>query len=378
MEASKLLNVISDLVIESKDNEIGTLFSNLISHISTNQESLIIEAEKSLKEVMERSLVNSYSPSNIEILTKIGGLSYFGSSGLSHIRSILTSNGYNVAKTITDLQEYNKQRQAFLDVLVAAKESLTILNIETYYHDENIYEIGLLLPAEVTDNKIIHVSRELVKWDKIIKTLKELFGEEIDDTQISLVSNGSLQFFIDNSPAIGTCLAIIIDRILKVYKNLILIRQSRDQLKELGISAIEQKAIERHEKDYLNKEIDKISLEIVKEFASKAIESGRMNELKISVRGHIAYIAKSINSGITIEITPPEYKEPEILQQEETKDNKAEQKKVRTEYEKILRQVEIVNKSMETFREIGKIGSDVMKYLDSSDESKDELNDDLK
>jgi hypothetical protein len=64
-------------------------------------------------------------------------------------------------------------------------------------------------------------------------------GELTEDTEIELVSTGTLEFFINNSPVIGTALALTIEKIIKVYKNIVEIRQARQKLKELGIPLAE-------------------------------------------------------------------------------------------------------------------------------------------
>ncbi len=219
-----------------------------------------------------------------------------------------------------------------------------------------------------TKSKIINVTRELNKWDKVFKTFKELVGEPTDDTEINFVSNGTLEFFINNSPAIGTLLAFAVDRIIKVYKNIVEIRQTREKLKDLGLPAPEQKAIEKQEREHLSKELEKVSIELIKEFATKKIEGGRLNELKVAVKGHVIYMAKCVDNGITIEINPPNIEEPPELSEKETEDNKAEIKKAKIDYDKKLKQVEVIQKSMDTLKTIGKFGIDIGKFLTNGDE----------
>ena len=127
--------------------------------------------------------------------------------------------------------------------------------------------------------------------------------------------------------------------------------------------------------EYIEKTEDvqlRIMVDIVKEFAAKNIDQGRLNEIKIAMKGHVTYVAKCIDNGMTIEITPPEIAEPEILRKEETPENKNEIKKVKDGYEKTLKQIELVQKSMDTVKTIGNTGIDIVKLISDGEIPKDE------
>ena len=371
MDASKLKNVLADLTGDS-DKTITDTLNTLTNNISANQTTEISANFEKLKSYFTESVVNEYSPSNFEIFKSIDAVDYFGNTGLNKIESILNENSFNVQKTVTDLQAYAKKRTDFLALVKNTNSNLEKLNIDNHFHNDDVFEIGLLIPSELTKKKIKNLTKELNHWDKVFKTLKELTGESPDDTEINFVSNGSLQFFIENSAQIGACLAVAVERVVKLYKNIIEIRAAKEKLKELGVSTGEQKTIEKQEKELFNKEIEKISLELVKEFAAKNIDQGRVNEIKVALKGHITYIAKCIDGGMTIEVNPPEIEKPKELDDTATAEEKAENKKLKATYDKTLKQIEIVQKSMETIKTIGKTGVDIVKYLTDGEATDDE------
>jgi len=371
MDTSKLKNLLADLVTGSEKNIVDTL-ATLVSNIGANQSSEISDNLSKIKEHFNNSFVNNYSPSNTKVLEEIGALKFFGTSGFSQIEKILNESLYNVQKTVTELQLYLKKRNDFIALIKATNDNLEKLNIDSHFHSDDIFEVGLLMPKEFTQDKIVNITKELNRWDKVFKTLKELTGSSPEDTEINFISNGSLQFFIDNSPHIAACLAVTIERVVKLYKNIVEIRIAKEKLKELGISSGEQRSIEKQEKDLFTKEIEKISSELIKQFASKKIETGRMNELKIAMKGHVIYVAKCINNGMTIEINPPEIAEPDELEENDTKEDKDDYKILKNNYDKTLKQIEVVQKSMEAVKSIGKIGFDVVKLLSNEEIDTDE------
>ena len=90
------------------------------------------------------------------------------------------------------------------------------------------------------------------------------------------------------------------------------------------------------------------------------------------MKGHVLYIAKSIDKGLTIEINPPEITAPALSKDTDSEDKKAETKELRSNYERTLKQIEIVQKSMDVVKTIGKTGVDLVKLITSSEEGTDE------
>lgn len=368
MEIGKLYNILIDLNISSTDDKLQQNITNLSNYIINNNSEEIDKSLKVIEKLFNSSIVNNFVPSDLEILEKIKGLKFFGDYGYSEISKILTSQTFNTQKVYQELQEYINERQKFLTKLDELKKLFDFFEIQVQYPDEKAH-LGILIPEDYSNNTIPNITKELIKWDKVIKTFKELIGEDIDDTKIDYVSNGSLDFFIENSIEIAQIVSTTLLSIVTVYKKVTEIRTKREELKELGIPSSEQKTIEKHEKELINKEIDKISAELIKEFASKQIESGRLNELKISVRNQVLYMAKCVDNGITIEINPPTFdeKEPEQVKEEDAADVKKEKLAKIKEYTEKTKKLEIIEKSMDGIKTIGKLGLDISKYLTSGD-----------
>lgn len=365
MDASKLLRVLKDLT-SSDESSIQELLANLTSYIQSNNSENIASTIDELETEINIEAIIKYNQSDIEILEKIGGRYYFGGWGKYQLNNLLTDHSYDITKTVDGLIEYAKERKELTERITRVYDDLVELNIKVHEPIGDVFEIGLLMPTKYTHQKITFITKELNRWDKIFKTFKELTGETPEDTELNFVSNGSLQFFIDNSPEVAVCLAVTIERVVNIYKKIIDIRVTRLKLKELGISVIEQKLIEKQEKEILNKEIDKIALDIVKEFALKSIETGRANELKIAVKGHVAYIAKCIDGGMTIEINPP------VVDLTKNLSDKEDGKKLKTNYDKILKQIEVTQKSMNVLKSIGDTGIDIVKYLSDGEKEAEE------
>jgi len=358
-----LYNVILDLTNEEKADTLTTHLNSLVTSITANQAATIKETLDKIQEGTTTSATNTYSVSNLNILKELNGETYFGDQAFQAITDILTRNSFNISQTTTEIQAYSTSRTEFIATITSLKDAFKKLGFEPHYYDDETYEIGLLLPTSVTDNRVSTVTKELQQWNTIIKTLKELTGQGAEDAKISLLNNGSLEFFFTDSHTIALCISVIIERACALYKRILEIREVRERLKQLGGPKQEQTDIAKFEKETIDKEIDQISADIFNKFVTQKIEKGRLNELKIAVNGHIRYVAKAIDRGIVIEINTPDIAEPEILEETETEDNKKERSKADKEYKEKLAKIDVVKKSVQVVKEVAGLGGDVFKYL---------------
>lgn len=371
MEVTKLYNVILDLINEEKADILTTNLNSLVTSITSNQAVAIKETLTKIHEGTSNSVTNTYSVSNLNILKALKGETYFGDIGYKTIDDILTKNSYNISQTTTELQTYINTRAEFIAIITTLKDSFKKLGFEPHYYNDETYEIGLLLPVAVTDNKVASVTKELQQWNTIIKTFKELTGQGVEDAKITLVNNGSLEFFFTDTHAIALCISVIIERTCALYKKILEIREVRERLKQLGGPKQEQTDIAKFEKETIDKEIELISADIFSKYVNQKIEKGRLNELKIAVNGHIRYVAKAIDKGIVIEINTPDIDEPEILDEPDTDENKKEKAKAEKDHKEKIAKLDTIKKSVQVVKEVAGLGGDVFKYLTTGNTDKE-------
>lgn len=369
METGKLYNLLVDINNSTINSEIQSKIHLFASSI-LNKTPDINKYEQELNKLLT---VKAFEliPSDHEILEKIGGKKYFGFSAKEEIQNILKRSSYNIQQIYDDLQAYKNQREVFLGKISDAIETFEFFDIDMYFPVDN-FQIGLLLPSSYTnDNSVKNITKELNTWDKIIKNIKEVVGEEVEDTKIEFVSNGSLDFFFENSERVAHFLSSALCGVVLIYDKIKNIRQKRKELKDLGISTAEEKNIEKQEKDILNKDIDKLSNDLIKEFASKKIDTGRANELKIAINGHVKYLAKYIDNGVVIEINVPQNTEPEKIKEDDPESKRLEKEKKIKDYQQLKEKIDLIKKSMETVNTVQKVGMDLMKLLGYNDEDED-------
>lgn len=362
MESSKLHKLIYDIIKEETEIKLNEKINDLIVQIQQNQAQQIELTIREIKESLLFSFINSYSVSNLKVLQEINGTDFIGENAFHRIKTILELNSYNTSKIISELHEYVKSRSEFIETLTQIKVGFEKLEIPLHFTYED-YELGLLLPSNTEFNSIKGLNKELAKWDKSIKAYRELVGLGAEDTKITLVNNGSLEFYTENPEQVALCISFTLERLFKLYKNILEIRLAWKKLKDTGLPKTQEKAIKTHEKEVYEKEVDLIVSDLIKKFADKKIEEGRLNELKISIKGHTNYFAKCIDDGLVIEITPPEVHEPEIINEAETEENKKEKAKAKSDFEAKIETVKTIRDGLKAGKEIFSLGKEVFKML---------------
>lgn len=363
MDASKLYNITFDLVRENKTLKYDEAISSIINGLSANNSENIKVSFNTFETLSKNSFVNRLSPSNYKIYLLIDAHKYFGLDGFNWVNSILTDNSYNNPKIISELQIYQQKRNEFINTITALNNSFKKLEIDLHFYSDDSYELGLIFPESVTKNSLNQISKEFNKWDQILRTIHEIKGEKPTEIKIDFVNHGSIEVFFENSYAVATCLMIIIERITKLYKNILEIRLTREKLKSLGVPESEEKQIKDHENKIISNELEKVKTDIVENHFHKDIDKSRKNELSNSLKLHIEYIAKSIDKGIIIEITPPEIEEPSELNDDKTPKSSDVLKNELENYEaktKIAEKMSIIN---EDIRVISDNSKEIFKYL---------------
>ncbi len=173
MDASKLLNILLDLTNQNEDL-ITEKLNSLIQHIGSNQNAEISDDILILEKNFKNSIINNYNKSNLKIMEKIGAIEYFGNLGFDNLSDILNKNAFNIELTINQLNEFSKNRNLFLELANSTAENLEKLKLLPHFHNDNIFEVGLLMSEKNTENKITNITKELSEWNQIFGTLTEL------------------------------------------------------------------------------------------------------------------------------------------------------------------------------------------------------------
>jgi hypothetical protein len=230
MDVEKLLNVLYDIRHDEEELTFQKKFDQLLPVFSSNRPQNKSEGEfikqifTEIENAFLESIVNNYSPSNYNIVKEIGGEIFLGETGWKYFKTLSENENYNYPILIQNLKKYIKERSVFIAKVNETCLGLKEMGFEPHFYNSEIYEVGIIIPSEDKFMELPHVEKQLHQWNQIFKTLDEITGDEVSDAKLSKVSNGSLEFFFENSFATAACLTLAIERILEIYKKVLGIR----------------------------------------------------------------------------------------------------------------------------------------------------------
>ena len=163
-------------------------------------------------------------------------------------------------------------------------------------------EIGMLVPRDAVNNRLIDFTEELEELGFILNTFAEIATGQPDDIVIKTLSSTALLVYLKAGWKFAECLARGVERVVDLYKRLLRLRKSLADLQDQGVPKESAEGIHEYANQHMDKGIEELSVEIVNTFYKKEGDDGRKNELKIKVRLSLNAIANRIDKGYNIEV----------------------------------------------------------------------------
>jgi hypothetical protein len=240
---------------------------------------------------------------------------------LTKVDSIIQRNNITpsiAAEELTELTNELNRIKGGLDQLISG---FNILSIGAEVLEPGQCEVGILIPRNAIDNKLENLKKELNELEFILKHFSEVtLGEQLP-LEIRSLSSTDLNFILEYAPEAAAFLAITIERIVALYKNLLDIKKSRQDLLEKEVPEEALNDLDKHINDKMERGI---IIFVGEEFDKhcKIKDNGRKNELRNSLTISMNKIANRIDKGFNFEIRVG-YIEPQLDEEEgESEDSK--------------------------------------------------------
>ncbi|MFA5344291.1 MAG: hypothetical protein WC381_10045 [Kiritimatiellia bacterium] len=244
---------------------------------------------------------DGFSPTWREILREIGGEELFGDPLKASIEAVFARNQITPAVALEELQELHKSLQAFKNALDQITSALRHLHIGDEKLSPGECEIGVLIPRDAVKNHLLEFADELKELGFILNTFSEVATGKKDELAIRTISSSDLLVYLQAAAPYAACLAVSIERVVALYKQLLEIRKLREGIRKQGVPEDQTTGIETYANNLMETGIDKIAVEVVSEYHKKD-DKGRKNELTNAVRISLNKIANRIDRGFNLEV----------------------------------------------------------------------------
>lgn len=308
-------------IIDKLQNLINSL-QNVVNQPHPQHQAALAENIKTVYSALTDTPSDDFSPAWRQLLLEMGGEDLFGSFIKKTIENIFSANQITPAVALSELRELHNRLTTFktaLDHLISALQQFRV-------GDETLApggcEIGMLIPRKAVDNRLSEFADELNELSFILNTFSEIGTGKKDDLNIKTISSTDLTVYLEATAPFAACLAVAIERIVALYKQLLEIRKSRADLQKQGVPDEQTAGIEEYANKLMDNGIEKLSVDIVTGFY-KGHDEGRKNELHNATRISLNRMANRIDRGYNFEVRVEPLEEDQ--QPEENKKDLQEQ-----------------------------------------------------
>jgi len=279
----------------------GALQQQVANPSDPNLQQQVSSLRQQLDEALAQAPSSSFSPAWQQALEELGIADLFGEGLRAAVQEVFERNQITpaaAAEELTKLSGRLAQINTDLEGLMSALETFNIGAEELAFGE---YEVGVLIPRVAVSNKLKPFARELIDLDRILLPFEELTTGERPDYEIRSISSSAFQIFLSSPGATVACIALTVERVVALYKQLLDIRLAHRQLKDSGVPKDTLGGIEEHASGHMASGIDTIVEELLTEFGQH-LDDGRRHELRKALKVSLNGIANRIDRGYYIEV----------------------------------------------------------------------------
>jgi len=259
---------------------IAAALQRVMQQMTGQHQQQLAEAVTQFRNGMEKSEIAGWSPAWIELVKEIGYHDILGPELRTRIEEILSRNEITPAIAKQEVDAINGRLQTLRESVNQLDTALNNLRIGAEALESGQCEIGFLIPRPAVDNELDELGEEFEELDKILRTISEVATGDGGPAKVRTISSTDFMVFVTQLPAAAALLALIVDKLVVGYKNILEVRKLHGELSErMGKKSI--KEVENFAETQMTKVINATVEEAIKRYRDK--DSGRRNELRTAL-----------------------------------------------------------------------------------------------
>ncbi|SFD82872.1 hypothetical protein SAMN05660831_02408 [Thiohalospira halophila DSM 15071] len=266
---------------------------------------------------LEGSPVDGFSPAWRDAMEELGVSGEFGKKLEARVRSIFERNQITPQTALEEMKDLHEDLSGTETQLSALVGGLEYFGVGEDKLEINECEVGIVIPRSYVKDNLKGFGLELIEIEKSLLVFSELATGQREPLEIRQISSSELSVFLDYIPEIGASIAIAVERIVALYKQLLEIKKLKKELVSNEVPEDKLAGIEEHAASIVSPKLDELANELMEKFGDH-LDSSRRNEVATEVRHSLNKIANRIDRGFNIELRVSEQAQGE--EEEETKD----------------------------------------------------------
>lgn len=314
MNAERLHAIVravrNDLATTASVQTLQSLRDALQNQVNQPQQANFQQQVSSLRTSLLSSLdsapSNSFSPTWREAISELGLADLLGSRLGERIDEIFSRNQITPSVAHREIQALFDQLTLAGQMLERIELGFSHFKISAEELNPGECEVGVLVPRAAVKNNLKALGLEFAELSEILGVFSEIGSGERPDLEVREISSSDFNVFLESSVKVAACIAVAVERIVALYKQLLEIKKLRGDLKNQGVSEGNLKGVEEHANSLMSKGIETAAKEIVLNFY-EGKELTRRNELEIELKRSMNKIANRIDRGfnVSVRIEPP-------------------------------------------------------------------------
>ena len=254
-----------------------------------------------LEKLLQTSATNRATPSTRGIFERIGALPYTGQGLWAQVSGIIEANTMSPADAQKQMARLGKKLGGFYKSVKAMRKKLQDFDIEHEPLAAGQGCVGIGIPPELVGSSLEGLGTEIHEFDDAMKTFQKIIGQKVASLKISSLGSAGFQLFLQVSPELAAAVALAIERIAGVYRNLMQIKKLRADLVKQKVPTERIKTIAEHEGELVDKELSDLAQAILDEYLPVSGKQ-RAGDLKIALEEDLRFLADRIDRGVLLEV----------------------------------------------------------------------------
>lgn len=266
----------------------------------THQQQLTKNLEN-LYRILERSPVDDFSPAWRDVMDELGVSNEFGSDLAARVRGIFERNQITPQTALDELKKIQEEISGTEGHLAGLVDGLYYFGVGEDELESNECEVGIIVPRAYVKDNLKTFGAELVELEKTLLVFSELATGQREPLEIRQISSSELSVFLEYLPQIGACIAISVERIVSLYKQLLEIKKLKKELVAQKVPEDKLSGIEDHAASMVSPKLDELANELMEKYGEH-LDPARKNEVSIELRHSLNKLANRIDRGFNIEL----------------------------------------------------------------------------
>ncbi|MGB5644181.1 MAG: hypothetical protein WBO16_13975, partial [Gammaproteobacteria bacterium] len=270
-----------------------------------------------LYQKLEGSPVDDFSPAWRNAMEELGVTDEFGQKLEARVRGIFERNQITPQAALEEMKKLHEDLSGTETQLTGLISGLVYFGVGEDELETDECEVGIAIPRSYVNDNLKAFGAELIELEKSLLVFSELATGQREPLEIRQISSSELSVFLEYLPEIGACIAIAIERIVSLYKQLLEIKTLKKGLVAQEVPEDKLTGIEDHAASIVSPKLDELANELMQKYGAH-LDPARKNEVSIEVRHSLNKMANRIDRGFNIELR---VSEKEIdKEEEETED----------------------------------------------------------